>query len=251
MDSSASGTPTAADVAADGHATDPWPARSGVSRTELDPVSFLARSASLHPDRTAVVHGELRRTYEELDARVSRLASALRARGLRRRDRVAILSPNTPALLEAHFGVPAAGGVLVAINARLSAPEVRAILEHSGARTLLVDSELAALVADPPAGVDIVRIDDTAAPDDPYEQLLAEGDPAAARGAPRAPHPPPPRGPPRTSGSARRAPGPPPGGRGRRRTSRSRSTTPRAPRARRRASCTRTAARTSTRSARS
>jgi fatty-acyl-CoA synthase len=180
MDSSASGTPTAADVAADGHATDPWPARSGVSRTELDPVSFLARSASLHPDRTAVVHGELRRTYEELDARVSRLASALRARGLRRRDRVAILSPNTPALLEAHFGVPAAGGVLVAINARLSAPEVRAILEHSGARTLLVDAELLPVVGEPPVGVDVVRIDDTAAPDDPYEQLLAEGDPAAA-----------------------------------------------------------------------
>jgi fatty-acyl-CoA synthase len=76
--------------------------------------------------------------------------------------------------------VPAAGGVLVAINARLSAPEVRSVLEHSGARTLLVDAELASLVAEPPAGIDVVRIDDTGAPDDPYEQLLAEGDPAAA-----------------------------------------------------------------------
>ncbi|HEX2103438.1 MAG TPA: AMP-binding protein [Solirubrobacteraceae bacterium] len=75
-----------------------------MSRTELDPVSFLTRSATIHPDRTAVVHGKLRRTYGELDVRVSRLASALRARGLRRRDRVAVLSPNTPALLEAHFG---------------------------------------------------------------------------------------------------------------------------------------------------
>jgi fatty-acyl-CoA synthase len=111
---------------------------------------------------------------------VNRLASALVKRGLHRRDRVAILAPNTPALLEAHFGVPAAGGVLVAINARLSAPEVRAIVEHSGARTLLVDAELAAVVGDPPAGVEVIRIDDTAAPDDPYEQLLAEGDPAAA-----------------------------------------------------------------------
>jgi len=99
MDSPASGTRTEEQLAADGHPTDPWPRRSGVSRTELDPVSFLARSASLHPDRVAVVHGELRRTYEELDARVRRLASALRARGLRRRDRVAILAPNTPALL--------------------------------------------------------------------------------------------------------------------------------------------------------
>src|SRR3954452_22676850 len=180
MDSLASGTPTTEALAAAGAPTGPWPARHPANRTELDPVSFLTRSASIHPDRTAVVHGDLRRSFGELDARVRRLGSALRGRGVRRRERVAILAPNTPALLEAHFGVPAAGGVLVAINARLSAPEVRAILEHSGARTLLVDSELAALVADPPAGVDIVRIDDTAAPDDPYEQLLAEGDPAAA-----------------------------------------------------------------------
>jgi fatty-acyl-CoA synthase len=180
MDSSAPGTPTAEETISERHATGPWPGRSAANRTELDPLSFLGRSAALHPDRIAVVHGELRRTYEELDARVRRLASALRARGVRRRDRVAILAPNTPALLEAHFGVPAAGGVLVAINARLSAPEVRAILEHSGARTLLVDAELEGVVADPPAGVDVVRIDDTGARSDPYEQLLAEGDPAGA-----------------------------------------------------------------------
>ena len=180
MDSSASPTPAADELAGDRRAIDSWPRPGGVSRTELDPVSFLTRSASIHPDRTAVVHGELRRTYRELGARVARLASALCGRGLRRHDRVAILAPNTPALLEAHFGVPAAGGVLVAINARLSAPEVRAILEHSGARTLLVDAALAALVHDPPAGLDVVRIDDTAEPGDPYEQLLAEGDPSAA-----------------------------------------------------------------------
>jgi fatty-acyl-CoA synthase len=175
MDSSAAGTHIADDLDAG-----PWPGRDPANRTELDPLAFLKRSATLHPDRTAVVHGALRRTYEELDARVNRLASALRARGVARRDRVAILAPNTPALLEAHFGVPAAGGVLVAINARLSAPEVRAILEHSGARTLLVDAELESVATDRPAGLDVVRIDDTAAPDDPYEQLLAEGDPAAA-----------------------------------------------------------------------
>jgi acyl-CoA synthetase (AMP-forming)/AMP-acid ligase II len=161
-------------------ALDPWPRRTAVSRTELDPISFLKRSATIHADRTAVVHGELRRTYGELEARVSRLASALRGRGIERRDRVAVLCPNTPALLEAHFGVPASGGVLVAINSRLSPPEIRAILEHSGARTLIVDAELAGQVADPPAGLDIVRVDDDATADDPYEQLLAEGDPAAA-----------------------------------------------------------------------
>jgi acyl-CoA synthetase (AMP-forming)/AMP-acid ligase II len=161
-------------------ALDPWPARTGVSRTELDPISFLKRSAAILTDRTAVVHGELRRTYGELDARVSRLASGLRGRGLEPRDRVAVLCPNTPALLEAHFGVPAAGGVLVAINARLSPSEIRAILEHSGARTLIVDAELAGQVADPPPGLDVVRVDDGGSEGDPYEQLLAEGDPAAA-----------------------------------------------------------------------
>jgi acyl-CoA synthetase (AMP-forming)/AMP-acid ligase II len=143
-DSSASGTPVAAQAARGGRGfaeRDPWPARTAVTRTGLDPLVFLRRSATLHPDRTAVVHGDLRRTYGKLDARVNHLASALRARGLQRRDRVAVVSPNTPALLEAHVGVPAAAGVLVAINARLSAPEVRAILEHSGARALLVDAE--------------------------------------------------------------------------------------------------------------
>src|SRR4051795_11486201 len=180
MESSDFGTPSAVEPEPPGGATDPWPPRGVACRTELDPVSFLKRSASLHPDRIAVVYADLRRTYEELDARVNRLASALGARGLRRHDRVAVLSPNTPALLEAHFGVPAAGGVLVAINARLSAPEVRSILEHSGARTVLVDAELLPVVGEPPVGVEVVRIHDTAAPDDPYEQLLAEGDPAAA-----------------------------------------------------------------------
>jgi fatty-acyl-CoA synthase len=160
-------------------AVGPWPASGPVSRTELDPISFLKRSAAIHADRTAVVHGDRRRTYGELDARVSRLASALRGRGLERRDRVAVLCPNTPALLEAHFGVPAAGGVLVAINSRLSAPEIRAILEHSGARALIVDAALAGAVADPPPGLDVVRVDDDGSPGDPYEQLLAEGDAAA------------------------------------------------------------------------
>ena len=76
----------------------------------------------------------VRRTYAELRERVNRLASALRARGLERHDRVAALCPNVPELLELHHAVPAAGGVLVAINMRLSADEIGYILEHSGAR---------------------------------------------------------------------------------------------------------------------
>jgi fatty-acyl-CoA synthase len=154
----------------------PWPARSRVSRTELDPVRFLERSATVHPERVAVVHRERRCTYAELHERVNRLASALRGRGLERHDRVAALCPNIPALLELHHGVPAAGGVLVAINVRLSPHEIRYILEHSGARLLFVDSELERLVPEPPPGLDILRVDD-GGDADPYERLLASGDP--------------------------------------------------------------------------
>src|SRR3954468_24608987 len=148
-----------------------WPARSGVSRTELDPVAFLRRSAAIHPGRVAVVQGDARRTYAELRERVDRVASALRARGLERHDRVAALLPNVPELLELHFAVPAAGGVLVAINTRLGAGEIRYILEHSGARVLVVDPELAGLVSEPPAGVEVVPTGD------PYEALVAAGEP--------------------------------------------------------------------------
>jgi fatty-acyl-CoA synthase len=156
----------------------PWPGRTAVSRTELSPLSFLYRSVAIHPERVAVVHGARRYTYAGLGERVNRLASALRGHGLEPHDRVAALCPNIPALLELHHGVPAAGGVLVAINTRLSSPEIRFILEHSGARILFVDAELESLVAEPPEGIEIVRVDDDGRSTDPYEQLLAEGDPA-------------------------------------------------------------------------
>src|SRR5919198_5576214 len=99
------------------------PSLEKVYRTELSPVSFLRRSAYIYPDKVAVVHGERRYTYREFEERVNRLASRLRAAGLRKHDRVAFLAPNIPPLLEAHFAVPAAGGILVAINTRLSADE--------------------------------------------------------------------------------------------------------------------------------
>jgi fatty-acyl-CoA synthase len=156
------------------HVSSPWPARSGVSRTELDPTSFLARSASVHPDRVGVVDGMRRWTYAELFERTNRLASSLRARGLERHDRVAALCPNIPALLELHHAVPAAGAVLVAINFRLSAGEIRYILEHSGARMLFVDAELAPLVVDPPAGLEIVVVEDGGA-SGPYERMIDAG----------------------------------------------------------------------------
>jgi fatty-acyl-CoA synthase len=158
-----------------------WPDRTGVSRTELNPMSFLYRSVAVHPERVAVVYRDRRYSYAELGERVNRLASALRGHGLEPHDRVAALCPNIPALLELHHGVPAAGGVLVAINTRLSSSEVRNILEHSGARLLFVDAELESLVGEPPAGIELIRVDDDGENSDPYEQLLVEGDPA--RGA--------------------------------------------------------------------
>jgi fatty-acyl-CoA synthase len=126
------------------------------------------------PDRTAVVHGERRYTYRQLEDRVDRLVRALKAAGLERGDRVAFLSPNTPAMLEAHYGVPAAGGVLVAVNTRLSSEEVGYILGHSGARFLFVDAELEPTVEPLDlAGITVVRIADTGAAGDPYEDRLA------------------------------------------------------------------------------
>src|SRR5687767_222994 len=109
---------------------------NNVNRTELTPLSFLRRSAFVFPDKVAIVHGERRNTYREFEERVNRLASRLRAIGLQKHDRVAFLCPNTPALLEAHYGVPAAGGILVAINTRLVAPEIEYILDHAGVKFL-------------------------------------------------------------------------------------------------------------------
>ena len=130
----------------------------------------------MYPGKTAVVHGDRSYTYAEFELRVRRLAAGLLAAGVGPGDRVAFLSPNTPPLLEAHYGVPAAGAVLVAINTRLAAGEVAYILEHSGARYLFVDRALEGLIDEGALradGVSVVRIDDTGAPDDPYEAFLA------------------------------------------------------------------------------
>src|SRR3981081_4681028 len=149
-----------------------------VYRSELTPVAFLRRSAYVFPDKTAVVHGERRYSYREFEERVNRLASALRQAGLAKHDRVAFLCPNIPPLLEAHFAVPAAGGILVAINTRLGSAEVAYILSHSGAPVLFVDSDRDPLVAPVAAsGLGGGRVQDTGAPGDPYEDFLAGGSP--------------------------------------------------------------------------
>ena len=143
-------------------------------RSELSPLTFLQRSELVYPDKVAVVHEQRRYTYREIGERVRRLASALRRAGLEKGDRVAFIAPNIPALLEAHYGVPAAGGVLVPINYRLNGSEVQSIVEHSGARFVFVDHEFEQLTDD--VSVErTVRIDDTGEDGDPYEQFLSEG----------------------------------------------------------------------------
>jgi fatty-acyl-CoA synthase len=157
----------------------PGAAAGTVFRSELNPVDFLHRAAYLYPDKVAVVHGQRRYSYRELAERSWRLANALRSAGLAKGERVATLLFNSPAMLEAHFGVPAAGGILVAVNNRLSSAEVGYILEHSGARYLLLDAGLAPVTQSLDlAGVTVIRCDDTGGPPDPYEEFLGGASPA-------------------------------------------------------------------------
>src|SRR5580700_1375915 len=149
-----------------------------VFRSELNPVDFLQRAAYIYPDKVAVVDGGRRYSYRDLAERSWRLANALRSAGLGQGDRVATLLFNSSAMLEAHFGVPAAGGVLVAVNNRLASAEIGYILAHSGARYLLLDTALEALTAPLElAGVTVIRCAGTGRAGDPYEEFLASASP--------------------------------------------------------------------------
>jgi fatty-acyl-CoA synthase len=112
----------------------------------LTPLTLLARAAAVHPDHIAIIHGKLRRRYGEFYARTRRLASALARRGIGRGDTVAAMLANTPAMLEAHYGVPMAGGVLNALNTRLDAPLIAFSLDHADAKVLIADREFSAVV---------------------------------------------------------------------------------------------------------
>src|SRR6516165_10220056 len=143
-----------------------------VFRSELNPVDFLHRAAYIYPDKVAVVDGNRRYSYRDLAERSWRLANALRSAGLAKGDRVATLLFNSSGMLEAHFGVPAAGGILVAVNNRLSSAEVGYILRHSGARYLLLEGGLEALTAPLDLdGVTVIRCPDA------YEEFLAAASP--------------------------------------------------------------------------
>jgi fatty-acyl-CoA synthase len=115
-------------------------------KNPLTPLSFLSRSAFVYRDKVAIVDGDERYTYEEFEDRVRNLAAALRNRGIEAGDRVAVLSPNTAMALEPHFAVPMIGAVLVMLNTRLQAAELAWILNHCGAKVLLVDPQLAPIL---------------------------------------------------------------------------------------------------------
>src|SRR6476661_3449826 len=112
----------------------------------LTPLSFLERSAAIFPDRTAIIHGGLQRSYAEFYARARRLAGALAKRGIKRGDTVSAVLANTPAMLECHYGVPMAGAVLNTINTRLDAAVIAFQLDHAEAKVLIVDREFSKLV---------------------------------------------------------------------------------------------------------
>ncbi len=162
-------------------------AQTPANFTALTPLSFLARSAAVYPDKPAVVHGDLSFSYAAFYRRARQLAGALAGRGIGRGDTVSVMAPNVPALLEAHYGVPMVGAVLNALNIRLDPGTIAFILRHAESKLLIVDREFSEVVRaalaeldDPPAVIDI---------DDPmceegscigektYEALLEEGDP--------------------------------------------------------------------------
>ena len=112
----------------------------------LSPISFLDRSADVYPNKPALIHGDITYTYRDFYNRVNKLAGALLKEGIKKGDRVGFLVPNIPAMFEGHYGPLKIGAVLVAINTRLSAREVSYILNHSGAKVLVFDSEYAELI---------------------------------------------------------------------------------------------------------
>ncbi len=115
--------------------------RTDANFVALSPLTFLERAAAIWPERVAVIHGELRRTWGETFTRCRRLAQALVQRGIGKGDTVAMLAANTPELFEGHFGIPLAGAVLNAINTRLDAEAIAFILDHGEAKLLIVDRE--------------------------------------------------------------------------------------------------------------
>ena len=159
--------------------------KNAANFTALTPLSFIERTARVFPDHTAVIHGDTERSWIETYHRCIKLASALNKRGVKKSDTVAMMLPNVPAALEAHFGVPMCGAVLNALNIRLDAKTIAFILDHGEAEVLLTDKEFAPIIKKAlslcKAKPLVIDVDDALAPDGEllgeieYEKLIAEG----------------------------------------------------------------------------
>ena len=155
--------------------------------TPLSPITFLTRTAFVHPQRTSVIHGKRHWTWAETYKRCCKLASALSKRGIGKGDTVSILAPNIPAIFEAHFGVLMTGAVLNTINTRLEAETLTNIFEHAETKVLLTDREFSPLIKETLAKVKrkilVIDIDDPEIVSGEllgeleYEAFLAEGNP--------------------------------------------------------------------------
>lgn len=153
----------------------------------LSPISFLKWSAHVYPNKTAVIHGKKTFTWSQFYERCRRLASALKSHGIGEGDTVAIMSPNAPAMLEAHYGIPMSGAVLNALNFRLDAPTLAFILEHGEAKVLITDREFSPVIKEAleqlKNPITVIDVDDHLAEggdmlgEMDYETFLNEGDP--------------------------------------------------------------------------
>ena len=154
----------------------------------LTPLSFLARAGEVYPDATAIVHGARSWNYRQFYARARQLASALSRRGIKRGDTVSVMLANTPAMIEAHYGVPMAGAVLNTLNTRLDAAILGFTLDHAETKVLIVDREFSKVMKEALAAAKVKPL--VIDYDDPeftgagerlggleYEELLREGDP--------------------------------------------------------------------------
>ncbi|MBT9462880.1 acyl-CoA synthetase [Hydrogenophaga sp.] len=167
--------------------------RTAANFAPFSPLSFIERTAEVYPQRLAVVHGELRQTWGETYARCRRLASALQRAGIGKNDTVAVMLPNTPPMVEAHFGVPMAGAVLNALNTRLDPEAIAFMLDHGEAKAVIVDPEFSLTLqkalamrqaTTPLLVIDVEDVLFNGAAErigsSTYEAFLASGDPAFA-----------------------------------------------------------------------
>ena len=175
------------------HYNAPHLAKSGANFTALTPLVLLRRAAATYPRKLAVIHGAARFTYRDFYNRCRRFADALQQRGIGRGDTVAVMAPNVPALLEAHYGVPMAGAVLNALNYRLDARTIAFVLGHGQAKLLIADREFGptvkAALEEFGEPIPLVEIDDGAGGASlggtEYEAFLGEGAPEAEWALPR------------------------------------------------------------------